>query len=405
MISGSPITTHDPGSPAPGTDTFFAPAERASAEAISKLSAQFSSQGLLCNLLNAMPDWVMILNEQRQIVFGNDALRAYARSRGRNDILGLRPGELLACDIAAQAPSGCGTGEACRSCGAANTILETLAGGKASHECRILSSHEQSVQALDLRVWGTPLEWEGERLVLFVASDISSVKRRQVLERIFFHDVLNTAGNIQGIADLLSTGDVSLSETLGDLTIASESLVKEIKSQRLLLAAENGELEVHPMPLRSGELLEAVVRSFRNHPVGEGREVNLAVDSDDLVFWCDPTLLTRVLGNLMKNALEATAPGGRVTVGCRSSSHDLVFWCQNPGVMPRSIQMQIFQRSFSTKGSGRGLGTYSIKLLTERYLAGHVTFVSAAETGTVFTVTIPVGSPPTVGCPPTDPIR
>lgn len=38
--------------------------------------------------------------------------------------------------------------------------------------------------------------------------------------------------------------------------------------------------------------------------------------------------------------------------------------------MPRTSQLQIFQRSFSTKGKGRGLGTYSIKLLTERYLKG-----------------------------------
>jgi sensor histidine kinase regulating citrate/malate metabolism len=53
--------------------------------------------------------------------------------------------------------------------------------------------------------------------------------------------------------------------------------------------------------------------------------------------------------------------------------------------MPPEVQLQIFQRSFSTKGKGRGVGTYSMKLLTERYLGGKLAFTSAAGEGTTFT--------------------
>jgi signal transduction histidine kinase len=50
----------------------------------------------------------------------------------------------------------------------------------------------------------------------------------------------------------------------------------------------------------------------------------------------------------------------------------------------------MFQRSFTTKeGGGRGIGAYSVKLLTERYLGGWVTFSSSREVGTTFTVTLP----------------
>ncbi len=65
------------------------------------------------------------------------------------------------------------------------------------------------------------------------------------------------------------------------------------------------------------------------------------------------------------------------------------FEVHNPAYMPRDIQLQVFQRSFSTKGEGRGLGTYSIKLLTERYLCGTVSFKSSPEEGTVFRVEYP----------------
>jgi sensor histidine kinase regulating citrate/malate metabolism len=58
--------------------------------------------------------------------------------------------------------------------------------------------------------------------------------------------------------------------------------------------------------------------------------------------------------------------------------------------MPRNVQLQVFQRSFSTKGADRGLGTYSIKLLTERYLNGKVWFTTSPEGGTTFTCQYPL---------------
>ena len=53
--------------------------------------------------------------------------------------------------------------------------------------------------------------------------------------------------------------------------------------------------------------------------------------------------------------------------------------------MPDDAQLQIFQRSFSTKCEpGRGLGTYSMKLLGERFMGGVVDFTSRAPEGTTF---------------------
>jgi sensor histidine kinase regulating citrate/malate metabolism len=48
------------------------------------------------------------------------------------------------------------------------------------------------------------------------------------------------------------------------------------------------------------------------------------------------------------------------------------------------VQLQLFQRSFSTKAADRGLGTYSMKLLSERYLKGQVWFTTSLEQGTTF---------------------
>jgi signal transduction histidine kinase len=58
--------------------------------------------------------------------------------------------------------------------------------------------------------------------------------------------------------------------------------------------------------------------------------------------------------------------------------------------MAEEVQLQIFQRSFSTKASsGRGIGTHSMKLLGERYLGGRVEFTSRDGEGTTFRITLP----------------
>jgi signal transduction histidine kinase len=63
--------------------------------------------------------------------------------------------------------------------------------------------------------------------------------------------------------------------------------------------------------------------------------------------------------------------------------------------MPADVQLQVFQRSFSTKAaSGRGVGSYSVRLLTESYLGGRVSFVSEPGLGTTFTVELPAAGEP-----------
>lgn len=374
--------------------TEFAPAERADQRSIEAANRAIASSAMLVTILDALPEQVYILNRQRQIVFGNRAATDLAESLGCTSVLGLRPGELLACRTALESASGCGTAEACRTCGAVQAILDAGGGQRSNQECRISRQADFGPEALDLRISATPFKWENEELVLFVANDIADEKRRQILERVFFHDIMNTAGGISSLAGMLSAGDLSFAEVKDDLAIASDTLVQEIKSQRILVAAENNALAVRPGPLESGAFLDALVHTFRNHEVARGKLIRIAPGSAGHPFTSDDALLSRVVGNLLKNALEATDVGGTVTLACTTADAEITFTCHNPGAMPRNVQHQVFLRSFSTKGSDRGIGTYSIKLLTEKYLGGRVTFVSDEGRGTTFTIALPRGAAP-----------
>jgi signal transduction histidine kinase len=96
---------------------------------------------------------------------------------------------------------------------------------------------------------------------------------------------------------------------------------------------------------------------------------------------------------MVKNALEASGCGDMVRTGLGVKKNRVEFWVRKPRPMPREIQLQVFQRSFSTKGKGRGLGTYSMKFLSERYLHGTVRFESSEEEGTVFRASFPIAFP------------
>jgi signal transduction histidine kinase len=107
------------------------------------------------------------------------------------------------------------------------------------------------------------------------------------------------------------------------------------------------------------------------------------------VVTTDKVLLKRVLGNLGKNGLEASEEGQEVSLGFRNFGA-AEFHVHNDAVMPEMIRLQVFRRSFSTKSPlGRGIGTYSAKLITERYLGGSLSFSSSEEQGTTFAVTLP----------------
>jgi signal transduction histidine kinase len=96
---------------------------------------------------------------------------------------------------------------------------------------------------------------------------------------------------------------------------------------------------------------------------------------------------------MLRNALEAAPADGAVSLGFSQDGSSCRFWVHNPGAMAKEVRPRVFRRYFSTKGRDRGLGTYSMKLLTEEYLKGEVSFTSEEQAGTCFTVTLPLRLP------------
>jgi signal transduction histidine kinase len=388
--------------------TLFAPAERADDASVERAWRTLGSLEFVQEVINAMPVAAAVLNRERQIVFWNEALFESVGARDLGEVLGLRPGEALGCVHAAEQIGGCGTAEACRHCGAAGAILRCLmSDAPAEQECRICTSADGHTTALDLRVATRPFRVRGEAFILLTLTDIGDMKRRRALERLFFHDIINLAGGLRGMLELMQQiGDADrLHRFTKDLSAISDSLVDEIVAQRELLAAESGDYRPRPDDLAVADLFGEVVHHMRHHDAARTHQILMDPPAGDLVVRADHNLARRVLVNMLKNALEASPRGSDVRIfaqaGDETDGAKLVrLSVHNVGFMPREVQLQMFQRSFSTKGADRGLGTYSMKLFTERYLGGRLSFESSHETGTTFTAELPAAARRKSSAPP-----
>jgi two-component system nitrogen regulation sensor histidine kinase NtrY len=86
-------------------------------------------------------------------------------------------------------------------------------------------------------------------------------------------------------------------------------------------------------------------------------QVSISVDvAPDIELLMDPEQIRRAVGNLLKNAVEATE-SGEIRVSARRAPHRVVIEVADPGRgVPDSDKDKLFLPYFSTKGRGTGLG-------------------------------------------------
>ena len=344
----------------------------------------------VAQILDAMPNFVSMLNRQRQMVFANRVLRDFLGLEDKAALPGVRMGEALSCRFSYENKDGCGESAHCTMCGANQAIRTALKGKSCTKECAVSVEGPAGVSSLNFLVTVHPIELGGSPFVIFTAVDIESQKLKRSLENVFFREVLTLASGIRGIAlSLNEQAPPSLDNITESLYLAADSLVDEIESQKALLAAEAKELKVNPKEMRTLWLLQKIRENYAWSLAAEGKGLKIDPDTLDEPLCSDPAILKRALVNLVKNALDDTLTGKTVWMGCRAKGDKLEFWVKNQAVMPKEVQLQIFKRFFSTKSKSAGTGTYGTRILVNNYLKGEVDFTSEPGFGTEFRIRIP----------------
>jgi diguanylate cyclase (GGDEF)-like protein len=308
---------------------------------------------VVCALLKALPGYALVLTPQRQLAAAQPKALEELGLASPESLQALRTGDLFRC----------------------------------------LPAQEGFSRTRQFWVSSAPLRLAGQDLLLFLFKETTELKRREALEQVFLHDLLNLLGNFEGLADRIGGPEGDRAALARQTRELARQLVEEVQCQRILLGAEGGRLVPEARETRPEEILERLRRFFATCEAAEGRRLEL-LGGPDGSFACDSVLLTRVLVNLVKNALEATPRGGTVKLWHERREGRRGFVVENPGLIPAEVASRIFERSFSTKAArGRGLGTYGAKLLGEQFLGGEVGFAPHGGDSTRFSVWIPEAAP------------
>ena len=375
----------------PKSGTWFAPAERSSADELQDLVDYCKQDPVIQAILLSVAGYVLILNEQRQVVAANETLLHDLHVNSADRIIGLRPGEVFGCIHCCDAPGGCGTAKNCSVCGAVIPVLSSQILDQPTTGDFLLSAQRNGVfEAFEFSVRTTPLLTKNEKLVVFVANDISSARRADFLENIIFHDFRNIVTGIHGWSKLLIKRPQDAVNIAQKLANFSTRLFQEVENHHFLLQAERGELrttlEYHPVT----EIFDDLRGYFSTYPSDKIHSIIIQYPENTITVRTDKTLLIQVLAHMVKNALEAIQPSDQVLVHLEEHQQGFCFMVHNPGDIEEAVALQIFKRSFSTKcAHGRGVGTYSIKLFGEHFLGGATGFSTDGEKGTTFYIILP----------------
>ncbi|QKV78702.1 cell wall metabolism sensor histidine kinase WalK [Amycolatopsis sp. Hca4] len=222
-------------------------------------------------------------------------------------------------------------------------------------------------------------------------------EQRKAMVSDIAHELRNPLNVIRGRLEAAEDGhlpfDRALSASLLEETVLLQHIVDDLQD---LAAADAGQLRLHPEPLDAAELAGHVAAAHADRAAAAG--VTLAVATvGDCALEADPVRLRQVVGNLVTNAVRHTPPGGRVTIRVASTVDEVTLAVADTGTGIAAEDLpHVFDRfwraekSRSRQTGGSGLGLAIVRHLVQAH-GGTVTAESEVDTGSTFTVRLPVG--------------
>lgn len=178
----------------------------------------------------------------------------------------------------------------------------------------------------------------------------------------------------------------SLSHSLEDVERLLGTLVDISKLDAGVIQPDIATFSVH-------ELLDNLSAEFRHVAHSEG--LNFRARCSSTLVRTDAALLTRILRNLLSNAVRYTAPGGRILLGCRRRRHGLELQVCDTGSGIPADQLETIFQEFKRGGNagqdqGLGLGLAIVEKIS-RMLDHPVKVHSEPGRGSIFSVLLPYG--------------
>ena len=180
------------------------------------------------------------------------------------------------------------------------------------------------------------------------------------LIRVLTHEIMNTVSPIASLSDALShyvdvpqeSRDVDVKAGLETIASSSKDLIRFVESYRELA----GVARPVKKALMVDELVLKVIELTRQQCMDAGVSCSYIAETEDVLIYADESQISRILINLIKNAIQAEARHISITSGIDSEEQTMIS-VSNDGIpISPASREQIFIPFFTTKRDGSGIG-------------------------------------------------
>lgn len=180
------------------------------------------------------------------------------------------------------------------------------------------------------------------------------------LIRVLTHEIMNTVSPIASLSDTLSRyiHDTShdhredIASGLETIGASSRELIDFVQNYREL----TGVARPIKKPLLVRDLIGKVMELTRKMVDEAGAQCTFSEQTPDTLIYADEGQMSRILINLVRNALEAKASKIEIIAYIDNESQTLIHVRNNGTAIPRESQEQIFIPFYTTKSQGSGIG-------------------------------------------------
>lgn len=192
---------------------------------------------------------------------------------------------------------------------------------------------------------------------------------------------------IQSFQRKFDVNDPNMNQKLKDY---SETLIQQIDTMTTVASAFSNFAN---MPGQQNEMLNIVQVSKTALEIFNEEYIQFTTTEQEILTLFDRAQLTRIVTNLVKNAIQAIPESQEtksVLVALSKVDDQFVLKISDNGIgISAENAAFIFEPKFTTKNSGMGLGLAIIKNIIENY-KGTITFDTKEGKGTTFIVTLPI---------------
>ncbi|AUH43462.1 sensor histidine kinase [Streptomyces sp. CMB-StM0423] len=206
------------------------------------------------------------------------------------------------------------------------------------------------------------------------------------------HELRTPITIVRGHLELMGDDPAEREETLRLVTDELDRMTRIVEDLLLLAKAERPDF-VEPEPVQLAELTADVFVKART--LGE-RDWELSEVAEGEMR-LDPQRVTQAMVQLAQNAVQHTAPGGRIRIGSRTAEGHVELYVADsgPGIPPQDADLifERFRRGTARRGSrggGAGLGLAIVKAIAEGH-RGHVELSPTEGGGATFTLILQEG--------------